>query len=161
MEFVQDYAALLPRLLPPSFANPLLHVVTTFLGVSRTLSTHLSPLLNKLMTQPDVASIVALLFIFFISLKILDMMYRAVLFWINLAIRLVFWGGILVVGLWIWNRGPDGFVDDISGLIEYWMHEYERYSGEIREFQMQKESQIRFKAGQQQQQQQQQKRGWR
>ncbi|KNG51485.1 Nuclear pore assembly and biogenesis protein, APQ12 [Stemphylium lycopersici] len=147
MDFIQ---ALLPRLLPPSFANPLLHVLTTFLGVSRTLSTHLSPLLNKLITQPDVTSIVALLFIFFISLKILDMMYRAVIFWINLAIRLVFWGGILVVGLWVWNRGPEGFVEDVSGLAEYWMGEYERYSGEVKMFQQQKESQIRSKADQQQ-----------
>ncbi|EMD61754.1 hypothetical protein GGP41_004335 [Bipolaris sorokiniana] len=156
MDFIQDYAAFLPRLLPPSFADPALHIITTFLGFSRTLSTHLSPLLNKLITQPDVASIVALLFIFFISLKILDMMYRAVVFWINLAFRLAFWGGILVVGLWVWNRGPEGFVDDVSGLIEYWMGEYERYSGEVKMFQQQKEDQIRFKAGQQQK-----RKGWR
>lgn len=84
------------------------------------------------------------------------MMYRAVLFWINLAIRLVFWGGILVVGLWLWNRGPEGFVDDVSGLIAYWAGEYERYSDEVKMFQQQKENQIRFKAGQQQK-----RKGWR
>ncbi|RYO29253.1 hypothetical protein AA0111_g6279 [Alternaria arborescens] len=106
MDFIQDYAALIPRFLPPSFASPLLQLLTTFFGISRTLTTHLSPLLNKLITQPDVASILALLAIFFISLKILDMMYRAVIFWVNLALRLVFWGGILVVGFWVYNRGP-------------------------------------------------------
>jgi hypothetical protein len=151
-----DYAALLPRLLPASFANPLLTFLTTAFGIGRTLTTHLSPLLNRLVTQPDVASILALLAIFFISLKILDMMYRAVVFWVNLAIRLVFWGGILVVGLWIWNRGPEGFVEDLQGLAEYWVHEYDRYSSEVKSFQQQKEDQIRIKAGQQQR-----KRGWR
>ena len=116
----------------------------------------MSPLLNKLVTQPDVATILALLAIFFISLKILDMMYRAVIFWVNLALRLLFWGGILVMGLWVWNRGPEGFVEDLQGLGEYWVGEYEKYSGEVKSFQQQKEDQIRVQAGQQER-----KRRWR
>ncbi|RYN61251.1 hypothetical protein AA0118_g5986 [Alternaria tenuissima] len=158
MDFIQDYAALIPRFLPPSFASPLLQLLTTFFGISRTLTTHLSPLLNKLITQPDVASILALLAIFFISLKILDMMYRAVIFWVNLALRLVFWGGILVVGFWVYNRGPEGFVEDVQGLVECWLGQYEMYSQEVKGFQQQKEDQIRMKASAQQQQK---RRGWR
>jgi hypothetical protein len=94
---------LLPRLLPPSLANPILTLLTTTLGMTRTLHTHLSPLFTRLITQPDVATILALLAIFFISLKILDMMYRAVMFWINMAIRLVFWGSIVVLGSEAWK----------------------------------------------------------
>lgn len=82
------------------------------------------------------------------------MMYRAVIFWVNMAVRLVFWGGIVVLGLWVWNRGVDGFVDDVSGLMEYWTGQYEKYSGEVKMFQEQKEAQIRMKA-------QPKKRGWR
>lgn len=74
------------------------------------------------------------------------MMYRAVMFWINMALRLVFWGAIAVLGLWIWNRGVDGFVEDVSGLGEYWVGEYEKYSGEVKKFQGQKEEQIRVQA---------------
>jgi hypothetical protein len=148
---IPDYAALLPRLLPPSFANPLLHLLTTFFGISRTLSEHISPLANKIITQPDVASILVLLAIFFISLKILGMMYRAVIFWVKLALQMVLWGGILVVGLWVYNRGLEGFVEDAQGLIEYWLGQYEMYSQEVKGFQQQKESQIRMKASAQQQ----------
>ncbi|KAL1791950.1 hypothetical protein ACET3X_009701 [Alternaria dauci] len=158
MDFIQDYAALIPRFLPPSFASPLLQLLTTFLGISRTLTTHLSPLLNKLITQPDVATVLALLAIFFISLKILDMMYRAVIFWVNLALRLALWGGILVVGFWVYNRGPEGFVQDVQGLVEYWLGQYEMYSQEVKGFQQQKEDQIRMRASAQQQQK---RRGWR
>jgi hypothetical protein len=149
-----DYAALLPRLLPPSFANPLLHVLTTAIGIGNTLTTHLAPFLNRLVTQPDVASILLLLVVLFISLKVLDMMYRMVLFWINLALRLAFWGAVLGMGLWVWQRGPDGAVADLQYFAEYWLGQYERYSSEIKTFQQQKEDQIRLQARQQ-------KTGWR
>ena len=86
------------------------------------------------------------------------MMYRAVIFWVNLALRLVFWGGILVVGFWVYNRGPEGFVEDVQGLVEYWLGQYEMYSREVKGFQQQKEDQIRMKASAQQQQK---RRGWR
>ena len=147
---------LLPRLLPPSLYNPILTILTTSFGLVSTLQTHLTPLLTRLITQPDVASILALIAVFFISLKILDMMYRVVMFWVNMVLRLVFWGSMLVLGLWLWNRGVDGFVEDIQGLGEHWAGEYERYSGEVKAFQQQKEDQIRNQAGQKQR-----GRGWR
>jgi hypothetical protein len=28
----------------------------------------------------------------------------------------------------------DGFVEDVSGLMEYWGGEYDKYSGEVRRF---------------------------
>lgn len=136
-----------------SVANPLLTILTTGLGFTRTLQTHLNPLLTRLVTQPDVASILALLAIFFISLKILDMMYQLVLFWFNMAKRLVVYGTILVLGLWVYNRGPEGFIEDVSGLAEYWMGEYEKYSTEVKGFRELEKSQIKMKAEQR-------RRGW-
>lgn len=150
-----DYATLLPRLLPASFASPVLTLLTTTLGLARTLQIHLSPFLTRLVTQPDIASVLLLIAVFFISLKILGMLYRAVMFWVMLAVRLVFWGAIVLTGLWVWNRGPEGFVEDMQGLGAYWMGEYERYSGEVRGFQKQKEEQIRVQAAKQG------RRGWR
>jgi hypothetical protein len=143
-----DYATLIPRFLPTSFASPLLTLFTTSLGLTRTLQTHLTPLLTRLVTQPDVATILLVVAIFFISLKVLDMMYRAVMFWVNMALRLVFWGAIVVLGMWVWNRGVDGFVDDVGGLMEYWTGQYEKYSGEVKMVKEQKEGQIRMKAEQ-------------
>jgi hypothetical protein len=82
------------------------------------------------------------------------MMYRAVMFWVNMVIRLVFWGSILVLGMWVYNRGVDGFVEDVSGLMEYWGGEYEKYSGEVKRYQEVEKGQIKMKAEQR-------KRGWR
>ena len=59
------------------------------------------------------------------------MMYRAVIFWVNLALRLVFWGGILVVGFWVYNRGPEGFVEDVQGL-EGQLDQIEKRIAELR-----------------------------
>jgi len=119
MDFVQDYATLLPRLLPASLANPILTLLTTTLGLTRTLQTHLAPFLTRLLTQPDIASILLVVVALFISMKVLDMLYRAVLFWINLALRLAFWGGVVALGTWVYTRGPEGFVDDVQGLTAY------------------------------------------
>ncbi|KAF2255863.1 hypothetical protein BU26DRAFT_557363 [Trematosphaeria pertusa] len=149
MEFVQDYLTLLPRLLPPSLANPLLTLVTTLLGIFKMLQSHLSPLLTRLVTQPDVASILALLAILFISLKILDMAYRAVLFWVKLVVRLVVWATVLGLGLWLWNRGVDGFVADVGELAEYWGKEYSKYAGEVKGWSEYEKAQIRLQAYQQ------------
>ncbi|KAH3941681.1 hypothetical protein HBH98_121450 [Parastagonospora nodorum] len=154
MDFIQDYASLLPRLLPMSLANPLLTLLSTGLGITRTLQTHLNPLITRLVTQPDVASILALIVILFLSLKILDMMYRAVMFWINMFIRIAIWGSVLVVGLWVYNRGPEGFVEDVSGLAEFWMGEFQKYTGEVKEYRESEKSQIKMKAEQR-------KKGWR
>jgi hypothetical protein len=137
-----------------SLANPLLTLLSTGLGITRTLQTHLNPFITRLVTQPDVASILALLAVLFISLKILDMMYRAVMFWVNMVIRLAFWGSILVLGLWVWNRGPEGFIEDITGLAEHWMGEYEKYSSEVKGFREAEKGQIKMKAEQR-------RKGWR
>jgi len=79
-------------------------------------------------------------------MKVLDMLYRAVLFWINLALRLAFWGGVVALGTWVYTRGPEGFVDDVQGLTAYWVGEYKKYSGEIDGYKRQKEEQIRLQA---------------
>jgi hypothetical protein len=81
------------------------------------------------------------------------MAYRAVMFWVNMVLRLVFWGAIVVLGMWVYNRGVDGFVEDIGGLVEYWMGEYEKYSGEVKGYRERERGQINVKAEQR-------RRGW-
>lgn len=144
-----DYVTLLPRLLPPSIASPLLTLVTTLFGITRTLQTHLQPLFTRLVTEPDAASILVVVAALFISFKILDMMYRAVLFWVNLVFRLVLWAGVGLIGLWVYNRGVDGFVQDVQDLAARWAGEYEKYSGEVKKYQQDQEAQIRLQAKQQ------------
>src|SRR5689334_21246238 len=84
-----DYIALLPRLLPPTIYNPLLNIVTTTFALLRTLSSHFAPVVTRLLTAPDIPTVLLLIALLLISLKVLDMAYRAVLFWVNLAFKLL------------------------------------------------------------------------
>lgn len=72
------------------------------------------------------------------------MAYRAVMFWVMLVYRLVIWGLVVGVGVWVWQRGVEGFVEDVKGLGEVWAGEYQRFSGEVKAYQSQKEQQIRM-----------------
>ncbi|KAF2430600.1 hypothetical protein EJ08DRAFT_239079 [Tothia fuscella] len=79
-------------------------------------------------TSPSLATVALLLIIFLISLKILDMLWRAVVFWVKLATRIVFWGGIAVLGCWVYVRGVEGVVEDVGSAVGKWRGEYDRYS---------------------------------
>ncbi|KAK2841598.1 hypothetical protein FQN49_006098 [Arthroderma sp. PD_2] len=59
----------------------------------------LSPINALLASPPDLYSILALLLIFFISLKVLDYARRVIMFWVMLVFRLVFWG-VVLGGAW-------------------------------------------------------------
>ncbi|GAB7365502.1 hypothetical protein MBLNU230_g6575t1 [Neophaeotheca triangularis] len=85
---------------------------------------YLLPLITNLTQKPDLATIALLLVIFFISLKILNMLYQAVMFWVRLAWRIVFWGGAVLLGLWLYTRGPEGVMNDFGYWMEAWGREY-------------------------------------
>ncbi|KAF2733189.1 hypothetical protein EJ04DRAFT_535620 [Polyplosphaeria fusca] len=140
MDFVQDNMNLLLHLLPPSLYNPLFTFCTTALGLARAVQTHLTPLILRLISQPDITTLIVLTVVIFVSLKILDMAYRAVMFWINLVFKLAFYVVIAAVGIWVYNRGVDGFAEDVQKLAEFWGGEYEKYSGEVRRFQQEEQA---------------------
>ncbi|KAF2472276.1 uncharacterized protein BDR25DRAFT_303001 [Lindgomyces ingoldianus] len=139
MDFVQDYIHVMQNIFPPSLLSTIITITTTTFGIFKTLQTHLTPLFLRLTTQPDLATILTLAILLLISLKILDMAYRAVMFWVKLIFRLVVWGSVAGIALWVWQRGPDGFVDDVQGLFEFWQERYEEYAGEVKRFQKQQE----------------------
>jgi hypothetical protein len=130
-------------ILPPSLLSPLITTVTTLFGVLKTAQTHLSPLILRLTTQPDIASILVLIAVLFVSFKILGMAYRAIMFWVYLVFRLAFWIAIGLTGYWVYTRGVDGFVEDVTGLAEYWSGEYEKYSGEVKRYKGMQEGRLR------------------
>jgi len=115
--------------------------VTTFLSLARTQSSTLStlysyarllqsnvqtyiiPLINRATQQPDIASVVLLLILLFISLKVLNILFNTVMFWIRLAIKMAFYGSILGLGMWVYTRGPEGVVEDCQSLAATWRGE--------------------------------------
>ena len=87
----------------------------------------ISPILTQLSTSPDLATIAILVIILFISLKILNMLYRTIVFWVSLVTRLMFWTLILGFSLWIWQRGLQGAMTDASAWGETWSKNYDRF----------------------------------
>ncbi|KAK4993951.1 hypothetical protein LTR50_000166 [Elasticomyces elasticus] len=102
----------------PAPLRPLYSLGTTF-------KSYLLPLLDRVTQNPDLATIVLVLIILFLSLKILNMLWQAVMFWVRLATRIVFWGGIILTGLWVWNRGLGGVADDLGYWSGVWGEEYQ------------------------------------
>lgn len=83
------------------------------------------PLITRLTTKPDLPSITLLLVVLYVSLKLMNMLRRAVVFWVMLAFRLVFWGGLGIAALYVYNRGIEDTIEDISRWYGIWMGEYE------------------------------------
>lgn len=91
--------------------------------------------LSSTTTMPDLLSILLLAVILLVSLKILDYTRRMVLFWVSLAVRLVFWGVLLGIGWYVYTVGVEragreaGWVAGwVMGLVE----DFQRGVGEGR-----------------------------
>ncbi|KAF1981234.1 hypothetical protein K402DRAFT_467708 [Aulographum hederae CBS 113979] len=112
MEFLQNY---LHNQLPAPVSSLVSTVRSAFL-----------PILTYFTSQkPDLFTIALLALTLYLSLQVLSMLTRAVLFWVRLFIRLAFWAAIVGLGLWIYTRGVDGVVEDVSVLWGTWQGEYE------------------------------------
>ncbi|KAJ5777326.1 Nuclear pore assembly and biogenesis protein APQ12 [Penicillium odoratum] len=66
--------------------------------------------------MPDLLSVFMLVVILFISLKILDYARRLVMFWVMLAFRLVFWGSLIGLGLYVYQVGVENAGRDLGWL---------------------------------------------
>ncbi|KAL8939027.1 MAG: hypothetical protein Q9211_002933 [Gyalolechia sp. 1 TL-2023] len=67
--------------------------------------------------QPSLLSLALLALLLVISLKVLDMVRRTVIYWISIAIRLVMYVGMVIVGMWVYQRGLDQSLEDLGWLV--------------------------------------------
>ena len=104
-----------------TYSNPYLSQFYTILTYVRT---YLGLLISRVSTNPDLATIALLLIILFVSLKILDILWQSFLFWLRLARKVVFWGGLAALGVWMYTRGPEGMVEDVGYWTAVWSDEY-------------------------------------
>ncbi|KAK5115963.1 hypothetical protein LTR62_000419 [Meristemomyces frigidus] len=131
MDLIQDWALTLLNQTqtqdPATYASyyktyaPYLWRLTTLLTTTKS---HLLPLLTTLTQKPDLTTLALLLIILLLSLKLLNLLWQTVLFWFKLARTILFWGGLLVLGLWMWSRGPEGVVGDVGVWVGRWKEEY-------------------------------------
>lgn len=102
----------------PSYLRP-------FTAMTTVIKSYLLPLINHVAQKPDLTSIALVLIILFLSLKVLNMLWQAVMFWVRLATRIVFWGGAIVLLLWLFNRGVDGAIEDVGYWTRVWNGNYQ------------------------------------
>jgi len=74
--------------------------------------------------SPSWSTIFLLCVVLYLSLKVVDMLWRAIWFWISFILKIVFWLSIALVGLYTWNRGIEGTYEDLMYYVDYWMNEY-------------------------------------
>ena len=71
--------------------------------------------LQSLLTDtPSLFTLAILAIVLIISLKVLDILRRTIVYWISVAIRLALWGAVAGMGIYVYNRGVDQTVEDIG-----------------------------------------------
>jgi hypothetical protein len=111
-----------------SSSNPFRPYILPFLSYTSILKAYTTPLMNALTQKPDLATLALLLLIIFLSLKILNMLLSTVMFWLRLATKILFWGSLAIVGLWMWTRGPEGILQDLAYWGRAWTEEYRYFT---------------------------------
>lgn len=79
------------------------------------LITPLSRLLAS--STPDLVSVLLLLLVLVVSLKVLDYMRRVVMFWVMLAVRVVFYGSVVALGCYVYSVGVEKAGRDLGWLL--------------------------------------------
>ncbi|QIX01935.1 hypothetical protein AMS68_007452 [Peltaster fructicola] len=109
-----------------SYIKPFLSYLIPYVGtinyVTGLLKAWVFPLITQATSKPDLATLALLLVIVLVSLKILDLLWQSVKFWIKMVWRVVFYGGMAAVGLWFWTRGPEGVVEDV----QHWTRTFDK-----------------------------------
>lgn len=41
-------------------------------------------------------------------------------FWVRMVFRVAFYGGMAILGFWVYTRGPQGVVNDCMDMYEFW-----------------------------------------
>lgn len=100
--------------------SPYARQAWSFISIARSYALLL---VDQVTRKPDLATIALLLIVIFISLKILDILWQTVMFWVRMLRRVVFWGGLVALAAWMWTRGPDGVAEDVGYWVGVWQAE--------------------------------------
>ena len=55
--------------------------------------------------------------VLFVSLKVLDILRRQIVYWISVAVRLSMWVAVAVVGFYVYQRGVEQSLEDVGWVI--------------------------------------------
>ena len=80
--------------------------------------------------EPDIMSIIILAVVALVSLKVLDMTRRYIVYWINMALKLALWVSVGILGFYVYQRGMEQTVEDVGWLLG-WLGEMENQGERI------------------------------
>ena len=65
-------------------------------------------------SMPDLISLIILGLILLVSLKVVDYAHRVIVFWVSLALRVAFWGLVVVVSCYVYQLGVGECLRDFA-----------------------------------------------
>ena len=68
---------------------------------------------------PDMATLALLAVLLLMSLKLLNVLRKSIVYWISVAIRLVTWTLVLAVGVYVWQRGLEQSLEDVAWVLGF------------------------------------------
>jgi hypothetical protein len=68
---------------------------------------------------PNLTTLALLAVVLFVSLKLLNILRKTVLYWISMVIRLATWILVAAVGLYVWHRGVEQTMEDVGWMIGF------------------------------------------
>ncbi|TVY26845.1 hypothetical protein LHYA1_G004447 [Lachnellula hyalina] len=148
MEVLQELA--LQTISLYHFLTPYLTPLTSTLNSAYT---HIYPIalpyVNRLLIlahdSPALVSVALLLLFLLLAMRILGAVQRLVVWCFRLILRTAFYGGVVVLGCVVWQRGVERTARDVGAwgkvLAEVWGREYERWEG-YQKLQQQQQGQV-------------------
>jgi hypothetical protein len=82
-------------------------------------------------SQPSLGTVAVLLIVLLLSIKIFNYIINAVLFWVYLVVKLIFYGSLILFGFYVYQRGPEGVIEDVQGFVSTWSGEYEKQKQKV------------------------------
>ncbi|KAL4969139.1 Apq12 family protein [Aspergillus stella-maris] len=112
-----------------SYLDPSLsHLRTTYLDPYI-----VQPLAHLLASMPDLASVLVLIFVLFISFKVLDYTRRAVMFWVWLTFRLAWWATVFSLGIYMYQAGWEKVARDLGFVFNFLVGMLETFGRQLEE----------------------------
>jgi hypothetical protein len=120
------------------YLNPYIRSATSLLStIQSTLTPFLLPALNRAAVfaqdSPAIITVGLLLLLLVISMQILNFARRIVVFWTRIMFKVLFYGGIAVLMMVVWQRGLGRTVGDLvewaQEIKDVWWREYRRWEG--------------------------------
>ena len=77
-------------------------------------------IIGKVLTDtPDFAALALLAVIVLVSIKVLDMLRKSIIYWLGLALRLALWAMVAGVGVYVWQRGFEQSIEDLGWVMGF------------------------------------------